>query len=150
MSDNYLKLVPVDTSFVPTAEAQSAAVSLLRRLAPRADDVNAVASDNVEFVDCGSNWTGVRCPHCAQALDEWWPSAMASAASTAFSNLDVVLPCCGRSSVLTELDYIWPIHFGRFVLQARNAGIDGQLPPGDVSQLESLLGCPLRVVLARH
>ena len=150
MSDNYLKLVPVDTSFVPAPEAQSAAASLLRRLAPHADDVSATASDDVEFIDCGSNWSGVRCPHCAEVLDEWWPDAMASAASTAFSNLDVVLPCCARTATLTELDYIWPVHFGRFVLQARNAGIEGQMPADHVLELESLLGCPLLVVLAHY
>jgi hypothetical protein len=149
MSDNYLKLAPVDVEFVPALAAQRAAVALLQQLVPGADEVRAAVRDEVEFIDCGSNWSGVRCPRCRAGLDEWWPEAMASAASTAFAALGVTTPCCELKVAMSELDYVWPVHFGRFVLQARNAGAE-QLPSADLRQLEALLGCPLRVVFAHY
>jgi hypothetical protein len=151
MSDDYMKLVPTDVSYVPSAKAQRKAVELLRAFAPDADEVSAETAEQVEFIDCGSNWSGVRCPHCGVTLeDEWWSDAVDASSATGFANLAVDLPCCGRPGALSDLDYIWPVGFARFTLQARNANLGGQLPAEKASQLESVLGCRLRVILAHY
>jgi hypothetical protein len=151
MSDDYMKLVPAEASYVPPAEAQRKAVELLRAFAPEADDVSAEVTERVEFIDCGSNWSGVRCPHCGVTLDdEWWTDAVDASSAASFANLAVGLPCCGRPGVLSDLDYVWPVGFARFVLQARNANLGGQLPPEKSSQLESVLGCRLRMILVHY
>jgi hypothetical protein len=48
------------------------------------------------------------------------------------------------------LDFVWPVAFGRFVLEAQNAGVAGKLPKRHWSELERILGCPLRLVLAHY
>jgi hypothetical protein len=151
MSDDYMKLVPTNASYVPTAEAQREAIALLRTFAPKADEVSAETTDHIEFIDCGSNWSGVQCPPCDVTLDdEWWADSMDAASVTSFVDLAVDLPCCARRGVLSDLKYVWPVGFARFILQARNANLGGQLQPEKSSQLEAVLGCRLRLILAHY
>ena len=64
MSDNWLQLVPTDPLFRPRPEQAQRARELLASFVPGAVEVSAEAKDRIEFVDPGSNWSGVECPAC--------------------------------------------------------------------------------------
>jgi hypothetical protein len=150
VSDDFTRLIPRDPLFVPTAEAQRRALRLLRKIAPKADEVTASVSDEVQFVDCGSNWDGVRCPHCRATLDDWWNTAFEAASESEFTKLDFKLPCCRKRTALPELDYVWPVGFARFVLEARNARLGGKISKRRLAELERVLGCTILVVRAHY
>ncbi len=124
MSDNWLIFIPTDPTAIPSQIGADTAVELLKRFAPDAgDDVQARFSNEIEFHDCGSNWSGVKCPHCGADIEEWWGDATGDAYKTRFEDLRVTTPCCGRSTNLNDLNYVWPAGFARFALEAKNPNI---------------------------
>jgi len=144
MSDNWMTLIPTRPDHVPAPHAQEAARALLAELLPWADEVTASVSPQIVFVDPFENWSGVRCPLChADIIEEWWMEALGMAFETAFANLTVLTPCCGGTTNLNDLDYIWPAGFSRFCLEARNPNVK-DLDAQAVKRLESILGCQLR------
>jgi hypothetical protein len=68
MSDELLRLIPTDPSFVPTKRAQASAKKVLRAAFPDADEVASDAEELVAFQDCGESFERVRCPACAREL----------------------------------------------------------------------------------
>ena len=106
-------------------------------------------TEEVRFIDQGSNFEGVYCPACSADLDQWWKEAMDRAWQTRFANLAAVVPCCGSATSLNDLRYVWPAGFARFVLEAKNPGIT-DLAHHDLAQLETTLGCRLRRIWAHY
>ena len=49
MSDHFVRFIPLDPRFVPTKRAQKAAVTILRRAVPRADDVSSDVDEQIVF-----------------------------------------------------------------------------------------------------
>lgn len=147
MSDHLRCFVPVDPRFVPATPAQEAAVELLRKAWPDADEISVDASDEIVLHDCGENLERVRCPHCRRDLDMGvWQELVEDDASEdgGFYLRSRPMPCCGRRATLNELVYEWPQAFGRFALTATDPGTE--LPAALLANLESTLGCKLRVV----
>lgn len=139
MSDNWLMFIPVDPIAQPTQVDADRAVELLKRFAPDAGDaVRAVFSDKIEFYDCGSNWSGVKCPHCSEDIEEWWGDATGDAYKSGFENLCVTTPCCGHSTTLNDLNYVWSAGFARFVLEAKNPNIRQTTAEQDRALAEAL------------
>ena len=100
----------------------------------------------MEFVDAGANFDNLSCPACGQLISgEWWSAAISKANESAFTNLNVVTPCCQSRTSLNDLNYNWAQGFARFVLQVRNPGIS-TLDKSVLSELEIILGCKLRVI----
>jgi hypothetical protein len=148
MSDNLLKLIPTQPEYVPDRDAQFAAQELLGRIVENGRKVLAYTTEQVEFVDAGANFEGLSCPVCGQSISgEWWSAAISKANESAFTNLNVVTPCCETSTSLNDLNYNWAQGFARFVLQVRNPGV-ASLDKSVLSELETILGCKLRVVWA--
>jgi hypothetical protein len=147
MSDTYLRYVPVTPSFVPNDAAIAIAESFVGRILTARPAASRVAAE-VEFVDAGQNWEGVRCPKCGGDAEPWWGDAMSAAADHAFQDLAVQAQCCGARVALDELHYGWPVAFGRFVLEAANPSADG-LSEDQLNELGSLLGCPVREIRCR-
>jgi len=147
MSDHFTIFVPVDPRFVPAQAGQGSAASLLQQVEPAADEIRLQAEDRVIFRDCGENFERVRCPACGEEIDvgTWqeWMSADYDE-DGGFGLVPVPLPCCGRAATLDELDYEAPQAFSRFALTAKNFA--GHPPPDLIAQLETALGCRLRVV----
>src|SRR5258708_37855597 len=56
MSDNVLKLIPVDPLYVPEASAQLEATRLLALLVPEAEDVIVTVTDQVRFNELRYVW----------------------------------------------------------------------------------------------
>ena len=145
MSDSFLRLIPVDPTFVPTTEAIGRARTLLRSMVLD-QIVTSDTSDEVRFVDQGENFEQLRCPFCEAELDsEWWKDAMDRAYETHFENLKVRVPCCGRETSLNDLDYRGPAGFARFLLEVENPSGD-ELEAQYIAQLEGVLGTKLRQI----
>lgn len=148
MSDTYLKLIPDQPNFRPSADAQGAAVLLLRNSVPLADAVLAHDFTAVQFIDPGSHFEGVRCPACDVEITDAWRDWMDEGAETAFRDLTITTRCCGVATSLNELAYKWPAGFARFTLEAKNPGLNGWLNRDVQRELEAILGCKLRQVLS--
>jgi hypothetical protein len=149
MSDNYLRLIPVSPEYIPAALASEEAWLLFTTFVPHADEVGVIITDEIGFIDQGSNWERVMCPICESELDLcWWKEAMDTAYKTKFTSLIVVLACCHNECSLNNLKYESPAGFARYVLQARNPGVD--LNEAQVHVLEQKLGCELRKIWSHY
>src|SRR5947208_13577698 len=105
MSDNYLRLLPIDPRYVPTRTEAADALAAFASISPGCDDVRTREEPDVTFVDAGSNFSAVRCPACGAelAIVPWWQGEMDRAYRTRFEDLAVVPPCCGTPTTLNEL-----------------------------------------------
>ncbi len=145
MSDNFIRLIPTDPNFVPDLVAQERARDLFASFVPAADQVTAVVSEMVEFVDPGNNLEQVLCPACgADLLDgKRWQQLMDRSYKTHFSDLMIMTPCCGSVTSLNDLQYNLPAGFARFILNARNPNVR-DLDPAQIKALEQILECRVR------
>jgi hypothetical protein len=147
MSDHWLRFIPDDPHFVPTSTAQERAQAYLLTLAPDADFA-ASTDPIIAFWDCGENMERVACPACGGELDlDAWGQLMNDDWSDeqGFTMRSFALPCCGAQHTLHDLRYEPAQGFGRFALSAMNANI-GELSADQHTELERLLGCPVRVI----
>jgi len=147
MSDDITTFVPEDPTFVPAKRSQQAAVTMLRELAPRADEITTGVDDKVTFRDCGANFESVSCPKCRREIDlETWQNWMSEDSSDGegFRLASFVTPCCAGAVTLNDLVYEWPQGFSRYHLGARNAG--RRFSAASIRKLEEVLGCRLRVI----
>lgn len=145
MSDSSLRLIPTQPTFRPTPKAAESARALLSKLVPNANEVGAQFLDEVEFVDSGQNWAGVKCPHCGHDLEDWWLEAMDTAAESSFTDLAVQTPCCAFQTSLNDLNYVRPAGLCSFVLEAMNPNVS-DFPADQIGQIEAAIGCPMRVI----
>lgn len=149
MPDNILKLIPTSPGYIPDAMAQRKVRDLLDLYLPEGTLVRISVTDEIRFIDQGSNWERVLCPICGTELNiEWWQQAMDDAYRTQFTNLSVRLPCCSAVSSLNDLDYEWPAGFARFVIEISNPNTD--LDDQQMHSLERILGCKLRKIWAHY
>ena len=155
MSDNYLRLIPKDPAWQPTAQAAQRTVEALAPLVPGADTVEAEFLDQVTFIDQGANLERVLCPSCRAELDpDWWSAEMARGGGAelgdqTFTDLAVTTPCCSAATSLNDLVYEWPAGFASFEVAVLNPQ-RGWLEPDELSRLGDLLGHPLRQVMAHY
>jgi hypothetical protein len=150
MSDDFLRLIPADPKFIPSAGAQGAVLQLLRSWLPAAEDITSELREETQFVDPGANLERVECTFCGCNLFDWWQDAMDEASACGFATLEVVVPCCHTETTLNDLRYEWPAGFARFVAEVRNPGREEALTDEEIRQLEQILGCALRQVLAHY
>jgi hypothetical protein len=150
VSDNRLRLVPIDPEFVPDNPSAARARDHLAALVPDADQVTQSTAAEVQFVDPGANLEQILCPRCGQEIAvEWWQHRMDDAYGTHNTILIVTTPCCGATVSLNDLNYEWPAGFARFVLEAANPGV-AELPREEVAKLGEIVGSPLRVIWAHY
>ena len=150
MSDYIAIIIPVDPRFVPKKSAVAKAVTILRKLAPKADEIESVIDETVAFRDCGENFDRVRCPACRTEIDiEKWQEWMDGDWSEAggFRLRPIVAPCCKRSLTLADLVYEEAQGFSRFALRATNP--EKILSAAALAKLEPVLACKLRIIHGR-
>jgi hypothetical protein len=146
MSDNWLRLIPTEPGWVPSAAQAAAATALLRSLAPNADEIEAVSHPDVVFVDAGANFERVGCSVCGEDLSlDWWQERISVASDDAFRSLTIRTPCCDVSVSLNDLSYDWPQGFARFELEAMNPG-RGKLSAEELGDLAETLGAEVREI----
>ena len=147
MSDSWINLIPSDPRFVPSAEAQVKALSLLRQFVGGADEVRIELTDQVRFVDCGENFEAIRCPRCRREIPvDWWQDQMDVQFGAGFPLDPVELPCCSGSASLSSLEYDWPQGFARFSIEAMNPSVS-DLSGEQVMAIEGILGCRIIKIL---
>jgi hypothetical protein len=78
----------------------------------------------------------------------WWQNAMDNANENGFKNLMVEMPCCGKETSLNNLKYQWPSGFAQFSIEIRNPLKD--IADSELKQLETVLGCSLRIIWAHY
>lgn len=149
MSEHFLRLIPTDPLYVPAASAQDQAISLFTSCV-QGEDIRTSVTEDVAFVDPGSNLERILCPNCGAILsDGWWGQVMDRAyAETWFQDLEVVVPCCETYCSLNDLCYDGPAGFARFLLEARSPAKD--LMEEDLALIETLLGCQVRKIWAHY
>lgn len=159
MSSDYLKLVPADAHFLPTAAAREEAVAALEALLPEGSECSARDFGHVAFIDQGENLEAILCPACscrlglfdgpnASAISEWWHGAIDEVEST--EGVVVTMPCCSRTVPLASLRFDWPAEFARFELSILDPGIQDPLSADQLAQFEKILECELRQVRAHY
>lgn len=155
VSDDYLRLIPTVPSWVPDAEGATAATQYVAGLfagqGESADDVTHEFFGTVEFIDSGVNTESATCPRCHAPVDVAWVLEVINQRRHELEHLEVVLPCCGETSSLNDLEYDWPMGFASFEICVLNGTRDRyELQPDELDRLGSLLGHPVRQVLAHY
>jgi hypothetical protein len=145
MSDNWLRYVPNDPHFRPTASAAAAAEDFLRNIFPSAQEIRSEFFEKVTFIDPAGNWSGVHCSVCNADAEPWWGAAMSAAAEQDFASLSVKAPCCGAALSLNDLRYGWPAAFSCFVVEAMNPKSKGTSEL-ERARLATALGCGVREI----
>ncbi|NDK35491.1 hypothetical protein [Rhodovulum sulfidophilum] len=148
MSDNWILIVPKLPEHVPLPKNAQAALEFLKELAPGADEIEILQSENVQFFDCGANLETISCPRCSASIDlDWWGEAMSSDydESEGFRLSEFQLPCCSKSAPLNTLVYEFHQAFGRFAFSAMNPDL-GLLSDETIRSFETTLGCDVSVV----
>jgi hypothetical protein len=147
MSENFLRLIPTDPLYLPPSLSQKEIKAFLRATFPKADEIRVIATEEVMFVDPGTNLEKITCPNCHTLLSmDWWSAAMDRAYGSHFANLTIIVPCCSTTTTLNDLCYEWPAGFARFLLEIRNPG--AELKQGSLHHFEQVLKCRLRIIWA--
>jgi hypothetical protein len=148
MSSTDLKLISIDPGFVPDPIKEKKAKEFLNKLFKNCK-IEIIKTNNIEFVDQGSNFESISCNYCGRNIDMGiWQNAMDKAYKTEFKDLSFVTPCCHKSTSLNDLKYSWPAGFAKFVI-----GIND--PPTDIKddaviELGTILGTRIRKVWAHY
>ncbi|GLV60214.1 hypothetical protein KDH_70350 [Dictyobacter sp. S3.2.2.5] len=149
MSENFLRLIPIDPQYIPSPVAQYQVKSLLASFLPE-KEIQVKISEEIEFIDAGNNLELIQCPACEVTVSCGWWSAMMDHAYTSshFHNLNVTMPCCATVASLNNLRYMWPVGFARFVIEIRapERGLAEHLQP----IIQPMLGCPIRKIHAHY
>lgn len=164
MSDFYIRLIPTDARWQPTAEAASAAAAYVARLFSGPGDaverVDYKFYERTTLIDAGE-WTDlITCSRCTQSIDvrHFFELMMANSSPAerlvhrlAFDSLEMRVPCCGAVVALDTLLYDPPFGFARFELSAMNATRAAyELDAEELAEVAALLGHPLTQVLAHY
>lgn len=150
MSVNLLQLIPQQPAFRPGTNPIELAIQFLKTRLPKANEVYTRESFKIRFIDAGDNFESISCPLCAGKITgDWWSAAMDKAQKSAYTDLDIVVPCCNRKTTLNDLNYYFPQGFARFALTARNPGVS-EFDEQSKNELEQILGCKLRIIWSKY
>ena len=153
MSDNWLRLIPADPTFVPAPPAAQRGRDLLAHFAPAletGEPAHEVDAGETVFIDAGANFESVTCPWCAAVIDlHWWQDRMDAAASTGFHDLHTRTQCCDVTTSLNELRYDWPQGFARWWLEVMNPTADA-LSDSQLEAIGDAVGHPVRAIYAHY
>jgi hypothetical protein len=155
VSDDYLRLIPTVPTWAPGADVAAVATEYVAGLfagpGESADEVTHEFFGAVEFIDSGVNTQSAKCNHCHAPVDLAWVFEEIDKRRGELGQLDVLLPCCGQTSSLNDLEYDWPVGFARFEITVLNGTRDKyELHRDELDRLGSLLGHPVRQVLAHY
>lgn len=146
MSDYIVKIIPRNPRYRISDSAANRVLAALQDkiLARRA---TAESYETPHFIDCGSNLESICCPGCGGILEfDWWGEQMNIAAREGFANLEICLPCCGKSSSLNDLQYHFPCGFASTELAFWNP--EKELSTEDIAWVEGRLETRVRVIKA--
>lgn len=161
MSDDYIRLIPAEPTYVPPSHLHQKALEHLERLLPKGEDFEVHTYDAVTFIDQGENLEAIVCPSCGTRMklehfveDDptrvWWDELWDRLDEHPAESVSMVIPCCGATVKAMDLTFDWPAGFARFELSVLNPNISENLSAAQLAGLESILGCQLRQVWAHY
>jgi hypothetical protein len=161
VSDDYLRIVPVEMEFVPATESHEAAIELLEEFFPDGEECEVEVYETVQFIDQGENLEAVICPACRKVnrinfLEEgdagasFWLELSERFEAEEVSEIAVHMLCCNTKVPFTSLTFDWPAAFARFELSVRNPDSTEDLTESQLASIEQILGCKLKQVRAHY
>jgi hypothetical protein len=145
MSDTWVRLVPKNKEYIPNSLDQAKAIAHFWQAISDCEGVESESFNTLQFFDAGASGNAY-CPNCGEALDndDWntWLEEDEDV-TQGFKFEMKTLPCCGQAYTLGDLEYDLEQGFGRFCLEAL---VTAPLTINQVTELEEILGCPLRVI----
>ncbi len=147
MSDRLVKIIPANPYMAISDSILREAKDDLQN-AIQCDSIAIQTSDHPAFVDCGGSLERIFCPVCHSEIDfEWWGTAMDRAYEEAFRKLDVVLPCCGETVSLNDLQYDFPCGFSTCAIEILNP--IAQIDAATLDAVKEIFRTGVRVICAR-
>jgi hypothetical protein len=145
----------------PATDSATAAVGVLQRCLPEADEILAEDHEQPVFVDPGVNLEALLCPSCRTRLSldavhgseenvDWWHALVEPLDGQNVADVVVTMPCCDASVAFPDLEFDWPAGVASFELSVRNPGVGRPLESHALAAAEAALGCPLREVWAHY
>lgn len=148
MSDTILKLIPVKPSYKPSMESQEKARLFLNN-SVKAQRIEIEQTEDVRFIDQGSNFESLSCNVCGKDIDmEIWQEHINIAYENQFTDLTFNTPCCYNTTTLNDLIYNQPAGFARFALMISNPQTD--LQNDEFNELQKIIGVDLKKIWAHY
>lgn len=162
MSDNYLKIIPVQKDFIPEKSTHQAAISFLEGLTPDGDEVQIEIYKELTFIDQGQNLEEIICPSCQNSFKQDIYSEEEIDCEKIFEKINeqaengeldsgiIEMSCCGNIVNTTDLIFEWPAGFAKFELSALNPELERPISESDITMLSNILGCKLLQIWAHY
>jgi len=162
MSENYLKLIPRDSYFIPDESTHQDAIELLEKLTPDGEEVEAEVYSELTFIDQGQNLEEINCPSCSTSLKQNIYTEDETDCEKIFNQISeqsddeeldsgiIQMPCCSNEVKTTDLTFKWTAGFAKFELSVLNPQISEQLSEENVAALSKILGCELLQIWAHY
>ena len=150
MSDSIYKIIPKNPYKKVSQDKLNTAKSFIES-AITCDSVDLAITDNLEFIDCGSNLVNITCPKCGKEISfDWWNKAMDIACEDEFKKLDITLPCCGEASSLNDLRYDFKCGFAYCSINITNPETLIDDDETLIESIQKILDCEINVIIAHY
>ncbi|MBV1856404.1 hypothetical protein [Catellatospora tritici] len=161
MSDLYIRVIPVDPQWQPTAEAAGRTAEYVAGLfagpGDHVESIKPVFYDHITLIDAGQYMEDVFCPRCDTAigLDWFWDLLREEdgglTVDPTIGDLDVRVPCCGCPLMLPELRFEAPVGFARFEVSIMNWTRHAwELSDEELTTAGGILGHPVTQIHTRY
>jgi hypothetical protein len=162
MSDLFIRVIPTDPEWQPTAEAASRTVKYVAGLftgpGDHAEAVEPIYYESITLIDGGEYMEGLFCPRCEAdiGLDWFWElvderNDGRMIGEPTIHDLSVEVPCCAAALTLSELRFKAPVGFARFEVSVRNwARGAWELSEEELAAAGAALGHPVTQVAAHY
>lgn len=145
MPDHFVTVFPTQPDFIPSETIRPQILDICSKVISKPKDVKICFESEIRPWGAFTTWKGVFCPYCRTELSsEWWNGQMNVAYQTDYTNLVVVVPCCGTVTSLNLLHYEPGAGFARFAIELWNPNPPSLLSPDIILALENVIGCQLR------
>ncbi|BBH70173.1 hypothetical protein ACTI_68580 [Actinoplanes sp. OR16] len=162
MSELFIRVIPTDPAWQPTAEAAARTVTFVAGLfagpGDHAEAVEPIYYERITLIDGGEYTQDLFCPRCEAdiGLDWFWElvrerNGGRMIGEPTIHDLSVTVPCCAAALTLPELRFEAPVGFARFEVSVRNwARGAWELDEKELAAAEAALGHPVTQVAAHY
>ncbi len=148
-----MHLIPTDPFFRPSENAVQTALTRLQAYFTHHENITYSLSNKLSFWCAGENFDRVICMHCQSNIFEWFTSTVLKE-TEGFNDLPLTLPCCGVKDSLLRLSFEDDCGFACFGISIceglHDAGNTNEINSEELHELETTLGCQLRVIWSGH
>jgi len=162
MSDVYIRVIPTDPRWQPTAEKATRAAEYIAGLfagpGDHVEQVEPVFHEHITLIDGGEYMQNLFCPRCDATigLDWFWALLIARnggrrVGEPTVDDLGVAVPCCGAELTMAELRFDGPVGFARFEVSVLNwTRHVWDLSNDELAAVSEILGHPVTQIHARY